>query len=438
MDICVFGLGCVGTVTGACLADMGHNVVGVDVDKFKVDAINKGESPIIEKSLGEIVHAAVQARRLRATTNAAEAVAASELSLVCVGAPSTRDGGLEATHVKRVAAEIGTALKEKDMYHVVAVRSTVLPGTVEGTVAPALTEASGKRCGKDFGVCFHPQFLRKGSAVEDFRHPPKTVIGASDERAAMSLAGLYEDIDAPQFVLSVDVAEMIKYADNCFHALKVVFANEIGALCKSLDLDSHEVMGVLCRDTKMNISPAYLTPGFAYGGSCLPRDLRALVHRARELHLDLPVVANIHRSNDAHIARVLNTVLSFGKRNVAMLGLSFKPGTDDLRESPLVELAERLLGKGCRLSIYDEHVALARLRGANKAYIQQKLPHISELLTNDLDKAVNRSDVVIISVAGARFAEVLRRQGKHKAVVDLVRLFEDDIPKLEAYHGICW
>lgn len=439
MCISVFGLGYVGAVTGACLAELGHDVVGVDVDAFKVDLINRGESPIVEELISELTSAMVKSGRLRATTDVSEAVAATEISFICVGTPSTDSGGLDTRYVRRVAEQIGSAIKDKAAYHLVVVRSTVLPGTVHSVVIPALEEASGNDLFNDsFGVCFHPEFLREGSSVMDFREPPKIVIGADDERSAAVLSALYESFDAPLFVTSIRAAEMVKYADNCFHALKVVFGNEIGRLCASLGIDSHEVMRIFCQDRKLNISPAYLMPGFAYGGSCLPKDLRAVLHLARSENVELPLLQSLSVSNELHIKRTVDLVLSYGKRNIAMLGLSFKPGTDDLRESPLVELVERLLGKGCRMRVYDENVSLARIRGGNKAYIEQKLPHISDLLVQDLDEAVKEAEIVIVGANGRSFADALTRHGKSKTVIDLVRLFKDKLPPLADYRGICW
>ncbi len=420
------------------MAELGHEVVGVDVDSFKVDSINKGESSIVEELIEELTREMVNCGRLRATTDIEEAIVTSDMSMVCVGTPSTASGGLDLTYVKRVAEQIGSAIAKRAEYHLATVRSTVLPGTVEEVVIPILKEASGKEPLTDFGVCFHPEFLREGSSVKDFREPPKIVIGASDSKSADLLGSLYEGFDAPLFITSIRAAEMVKYADNAFHALKVVFGNEIGTLCKSLGIDSHEVMRIFCEDTKLNISPAYLMPGFAYGGSCLPKDLRALNHRARELHLELPVLSHIRGSNDAHISRVLDMILSFGKSEIGIVGLSFKPGTDDLRESPIVELTERLIGKGCRVRIFDENVSLSRLRGGNKAYIEQKLPHISTLLASDLESVTQPSQLIIIGASSPKTIEALSAGCEEKVIVDLVRLFGDTPPESSNYHGVCW
>ncbi len=436
--ISVFGLGYVGAVSGACLAELGHTVIGVDVDDEKVAAINRGQSPIVEEKIDALIAGVSASKRFRATRNAAEAVAETDISWICVGTPSTASGGLETGFVRRVAEDIGRALHIKPAYHLVVLRSTVLPGTVDSVLVPALMETSGKKPGIDFGVCFHPEFLREGSSVDDFRYPPKIVIGSDNDRAADTLAAMYRDFEAPIFKTSTRAAEMVKYADNAFHALKVVFGNEIGTLCKSLGIDSHEVMRIFCEDKKLNISKAYLMPGFAYGGSCLPKDLRALNHLARSLHVELPVLANIQASNDLHITRVLDAIMACGRRNVGFIGLSFKSGTDDLRESPLVELAERLLGKGCNVTIYDPNVSIARLRGGNKAFIQQKLPHISELLRDDAQTVLNASDVIVAGASNNGYADLLRANANGKTVIDLVRLFRDNPPNKDAYVGVCW
>lgn len=442
MDISVFGLGYVGAVSGACLAEMGHRVTGVDVDEFKVATINKGESPIVEVLISELTQEMAASGQFRATTDAGEAIRTTEMSLICVGTPSTAAGGLETSYVRRVSEEIGDALRDKTDYHLVVVRSTVLPGTVHGVVVPALEAHSGKTIGEDIGLCFHPEFLREGTSVEDFRKPPKIVIGATDEKAGKLLAGLYEDFEAPLFITGVGAAEMVKYADNCFHALKVVFGNEIGTLCKVQGIDSYEVMRIFREDRKLNISPAYLMPGFAYGGSCLPKDLRALNYQAQSQHVEMPVLANIQRSNDAHVQRALEMILDLGKRSIGLLGLSFKRGTDDLRESPLVELTERLLGKGCQVRIYDENVLLARLRGGNKAYVEQRLPHIAELLMDDPGELADVSDVIVLGANSPAFADILDERGAGKLIVDLVRLYEGGADRrterFAGYLGVCW
>ncbi len=438
MKISVFGLGYVGAVSGACLAELGHEVIGVDVDDFKVKTINDGKSPIVEELIAELTSEMVQAGKLRATTDAREAVHASDLSIVCVGTPSDASGALELNYVRRVSEEIGAALADKNTHHTVAIRSTVLPGTVDDIVKPALEAQSGKKCGEAFDVCFHPEFLREGTSVKDFRSPPKIVIGADSPEAGKAVAALYEGFEAPIFHTAIRAAETVKYADNAFHALKVTFSNEIGTICKALDIDSHEVMRIFCEDKKLNISPAYLMPGFAYGGSCLPKDLRALTHAARSLNLELPVLFNVQRSNDLHVERMVNVIQSMGQKSVGMLGLSFKRGTDDLRESPLVELVERLLGKGYPVSIYDENVLVSRLRGGNKAYIEQRLPHISQLMVENLDDLIDDSELLIVGAAQPSFADALAKRANGKTVIDLVGLLKSAKAGEPNYHGICW
>jgi GDP-mannose 6-dehydrogenase len=437
MRISVFGLGYVGAVTAACLAELGHEVLGVDVSPEKVDAINRGESPIVEELIGELIAAMAASGRLRATTDAAAAVAGTEISLVCVGTPSEHSGKPNLDYIERVATQIGTALRDKADYHVVVVRSTILPGSMAGTVLPAIARAAGGAPGPDYGLCFHPEFLREGSSVRDFREPPKIVIGAGDERVAAVVSALYRDFTAPLFITAIETAELVKYADNAWHALKVVFGNEVGTLGKALGIDSHEVMRIFCRDTRLNISPAYLMPGFAYGGSCLPKDLRAINFLARQRSLELPVITAIQPSNERHLHRALDLVLGLGDLDIGVLGLSFKTGTDDLRESPLVELVERLIGKGRRVRIHDENVSLARLRGGNKAYIEERLPHISELLVPDAEAVVAGAGVIIVGAAAPAYAELLAAKGRDKKIVDLVR-FTDHPPACAAYYGICW
>src|SRR5829696_6509091 len=369
MNVSVFGLGYVGSVSAASFAADGHTVIGVDVNPGKVASLNEGRSPIVEKGLEELLEQGSAAGRLRATTNMAEAVRDTDLSLICVGTPSRKNGSLDLTYLERVAEQIGAALRDKDSYHVVVVRSTVLPGTTHDVVIPALERTSGKTYGTGFGVTVNPEFLREGTALSDFRHPPLTLVGHNYRSDAEPTQAIYAKVEAPMVTASVRTAEMIKYASNTWHALKVTFANEIGNLCKRLEIDSHEVMDIFCRDHKLNLSSYYMKPGFAFGGSCLPKDVRAIQYRAKELDLDMPVIQAILGSNQLQIQHAINEVIDTGKKRVGLLGFSFKAGTDDLRESPIVILAEALLGKGYSLCIYDRNVALARLVGANKEYI---------------------------------------------------------------------
>jgi GDP-mannose 6-dehydrogenase len=437
VKLSVFGLGYVGCVSAACLAEAGNQVIGVDVNPTKVEIINDGRSPIVEDGVNELIATVVKAGQLVATTDSERAIRDSELSLVCVGTPSNQNGSLHLQHVEQVCREIGAALKTKSQRHVVVIRSTMLPGTVQNTVIPALEESSGKKAGTDFGICINPEFLREGSSLKDYHAPPFTLIGADDEDTVAAVRGLYANINAPVFVTSLKTAEMVKYVCNCFHALKVSFANEIGNLCKALEIDSHEVMNVFCQDTKLNLSPYYLKPGFAFGGSCLPKDLRAINYKAKELDVEVPVLSAILPSNRMQIERAVEMVLHSGKKRVGVLGFSFKAGTDDLRESPMVTLIETLIGKGFELTIYDRDVLLARLVGANKEYIEREIPHISKLMRDTIEGVLNDSDVVIIGNQAAEFRSVAERLRKDQQLIDLVRLF-DSRTSSENYQGICW
>ena len=437
MRIAVFGLGYVGIVSAVCLAKRGHQVVGVDPIRSKVDLVNSGVPPVAEAGLAELLPALVAEKRLRAIGEAAVAVAETELSLICVGTPSQPNGDLESGHLKRVCEEIGRALRDKRDYHVVVIRSTVLPGTTARILQPALESASGKRAGRDFGLCVNPEFLREGTAVDDFERPPKTVIGESDRVSGDRVASVYGDISAPMFRIDISTAEMVKYTDNAWHALKVGFANEIGNVCKALGLDSHRVMNIFCRDTKLNISPVYLRPGSAFGGSCLPKDLRALNYRARTLDVEVPILSSILPSNQLQMQRALQLVMDKGKKRVAILGFSFKAGTDDLRESPVVDMIERLLGKGYDLRIYDRAVTLSRLVGANREFLMTHVPHISQLMVGSIDEALAHGETIVIANADPEFGKALGSLRDNQVVVDLVRPAEAMEPP-SGYDGICW
>ncbi|NNH70798.1 nucleotide sugar dehydrogenase [Nocardia uniformis] len=418
----VFGLGYVGCVSAACLAARGNPVIGVDVNPQKTDFIRQGRTPVVEERIGELIAQAVTSGRLTVTEDVTKAVLATDISIVCVGTPSAPGGGLSTAYLERVSAEIGAALAGKDSWHVVAYRSTMVPGTCAGILIPILERASGKRAGRDFGVCVNPEFLREGSSVRDFENPPKTVVGETDERSGAALMSLYAGLPGPRFQVPIAVAEMTKYVDNSFHALKVTFGNEIGALCAELGLDSHAVMDIFLADTKLNISPAYLRPGFAFGGSCLPKDVRALNHTARQHDLELPVLQNVLTSNEAQLRRAVELVIAQGRRRVGIFGLSFKSGTDDLRESPMVEFAERLIGKGYDVRIYDANVALSRLMGANRAFIEERLPHIGELLTDDIETVVAHGEIFIAGTAEPDVVAAVDGIGPDRTVIDLVRL----------------
>jgi len=438
MRVSVFGLGYVGCVSAASFAGDGHDVVGVDVNADKVAAINEGRSPIVEPGLEELLSRCTVEGRLRATTDTAEAIRDSEVSLLCVGTPSHKNGSLDLSYLERVSEQVGAALKDKSTYHVVVVRSTVLPGTTHGVVIPALERASGKKYGDGFGVSVNPEFLREGTALKDFRKSPLTVVGHNHAADASGTIALYQAIDAPLVSTSIRVAEMMKYASNTWHALKVCFANEIGNLCKRLDIDSHEVMDIFCRDEKLNLSAYYLKPGFAFGGSCLPKDVRALQYRAKEVDVELPVISSILPSNKLQIEHAFNQVMETGRKNIGLLGFSFKAGTDDLRESPIVILAEALLGKGCTLRIYDRNVSLARLVGANKDYIDRQIPHLSSLLCDTIAEVVEQSEVVVVGNQSPEFADALMKTRSEQIVIDLVRVpvFGSLVPA--EYRGICW
>lgn len=424
MRIAIFGLGYVGSVSTACLAAAGHEVTGVDVDPHKLTLMRGGRSPVSEPGLDDLLGRMVAEGRVSITDDTAAAVHACDLSLVCVGTPSRRNGSLDTTYLERVMEQIGTALRGTSSYHVVAVRSTVLPGVLRSRLIPLLEEASGRRSGVDLGICVNPEFLREGSAIRDFERPPFTIIGETDPRAGEVLASVYAHLQAPVHRVLPDEASMVKYSSNIFHAVKVAFSNEIGAVCQQLGLDGQTVMRIFCEDRDLNISPRYLRPGFGFGGSCLPKDLRAMIYVAKERDVATPLLGSVLGSNDAHIQRVVDTVLEMRKRRVALLGLSFKVGSDDLRESPFVRLAESLIGKGVSLRIYDPDVALSNVFGRNQAYIQEHLPHVGQLVADNLGEVIGGADVIVVGkrVAGGDTLKGLLRN--EQIVVDLVGIPE--------------
>jgi GDP-mannose 6-dehydrogenase len=437
MKIAVLGLGYVGTVSAGCLAQQGHDVLGVDPEPRKVDLINSGKSPIIEKDIGGIIERQVAAGRLAATTDVIDAVQRSDLALICVGTPSRPNGDIELKYIRRVCEEIGTAMRHHQGAPAVVIRSTMLPGTMREVVIPTLESFSGRRAGAEFGVCINPEFLREGTSVHDYFHPPKTVIGELNQASGNLVASLYAHLDAPMVRTDIETAEMVKYADNCWHALKVGFANEIGNICKGLGVDGHRVMDIFCQDTKLNLSPYYLKPGFAFGGSCLPKDLRALLYKAKTLDLSLPILASILPSNEQQIERGVRTVIEKGRRKVGVLGFSFKAGTDDLRESPVVELTERLIGKGYELKIFDSNVNIAKIHGANRDYILNHIPHISRLMVSSIEEVMAHAETIIIGNSAPEFREVPQRLSHGQSVIDLVRITESrSVAGL--YEGICW
>ena len=438
MKVAVFGLGYVGCVSAAAFAQRGHDITGVDTNPAKVEVIAGGRTPVLEPGLQQVVERVHAEGRLHATTDASQAVSASDVSIVCVGTPSAPNGSLSLDAIERVATAIGQSLPDARPGHTVAIRSTVLPGTTENVVVPLLERASGLAAGKDFHVVMNPEFLREGSALADFDDPPKTVIGEHEAGAGDEVARLYESLSAPLFRVPLRVAEAVKYVDNAFHALKIGFANEVGAFCKALDIDSYDVIEPFLADRKLNISEAYLRPGFAFGGSCLPKDLRALLYAARRADLDLPLLESILPANQRHLRRTVDVVLALGKRRIGMLGLAFKPGIDDLRESPLVELAETLVGKGFDVRIHDEVVAVSRLVGANREYMDAHLPHLADLMVETAAEAVDHAEVCVV---GANSADAIRAvAGKRELrVVDLVRLPDvAERRREETYVGVAW
>ena len=436
MRISIFGMGYVGAVCTACLADRGHHVIGVDTSELKLDLIRQGLSPIVETGLEALLGKNVQAGRIEATSDFMQAVRDTEITMICVGTPSKRSGDLDLTYVMAVAQQIGEALKDKATRHTVVVRSTVLPGTVRGIVVPIIEAASGKKAGVDFGVAINPEFLRESTAIEDFANPPMTVIGEWDEASGEVVAALYNELPAVVLRRPIEIAEMVKYTCNVWHATKVTFANEIGLIAKSLDVDGREVMNIVCQDTKLNVSAYYMKPGFAFGGSCLPKDVRALNYRASRLDCELPLLSSLMKSNEVQVRRAFDLVESFGHKKVGFLGLSFKAGTDDLRESPLVELAEMLIGKGYELSIYDSSVDYARLYGANKDYINAKIPHVSNLMRSDLDDVIDASDTMVLGYRDHAFDKVLNGRGHGKKLVDLAGFMSNT--STESHQGVCW
>lgn len=396
--VAVFGVGYVGCVTAACLARDGSQVIGVDVDASKVDELNAGESPVLEPGLGELVHQSVFDRRLRATTDAAEAVAATEIALICVGTPSAEDGSLDTAAVERVVEVIGQALRAMPNHpYICVVRSTLLPGVLEQRLTPLLVEAAGRDLGPTFSLCNNPEFLREGTALRDYDRPPFVLIGAGDPTAGERVASLYgRRVCAPRRIVDTRTAALVKYACNAYHAAKVCFANEIGALAASLGADGREVMALVCEDRKLNVSPAYLRPGFAFGGSCLPKDLRAMVRHARQAAIATPLLESTLASNEAQLGRAVAQVRRSGLGRIGLVGLSFKAGTDDLRESPLVRLAEDLLGRGYDLRIYDPDVSLSRLRGRNRMIVDRQLPHLARLMVDSPEALCGHAELLIV------------------------------------------
>ncbi|MDE6495950.1 MAG: UDP-glucose/GDP-mannose dehydrogenase family protein [Duncaniella sp.] len=435
MDISIFGLGYVGCVGAACLASLGHKVTGVDISQSKVDLINTGRPTIIEKDIEELCYDGYTSGRLRATTDVKTAVTASDISFIAVGTPSTREGHLNLNYIYTVARQIGEALRDKNTFHVIAIRSTVFPGT-NRRVGEIIAEASGKTRNKDFAIVSNPEFLREGTSVHDFLNPPLTLVGSDSERATDMFRELYKDIPADFIETDIRVAEIMKYVNNTFHALKIVFGNEVGNICKALDIDSHKVMEIFCRDRQLNISPYYFKPGFAYGGSCLPKDTKALRTLARDHYIDVPVIDHIEKSNELQKANAVKLIMQQGRRNIGILGLSFKAGTDDLRCSPIVDVVETLLGKGFNINIYDKNVKVSELTGTNRDFIMAKIPHLQHFISDNLDNVAEVSDVLVVTNNEPEFRDILTRY-PGKIIVDLVRAWKD-VDYNGIYEGLSW
>jgi len=435
MRINVYGLGYVGCVSAACLANLGHYVTGIDVDEVKLRLLNQGLSPTVEPGLQEAIQEALVSKRLHGT---ADQIGPADASMICVGTPSTGNGNLRLDYVLKVAEQIGDYLRDIDFYHVVIVRSTVLPGTVSDTIIPILEKRSKKKAGLDFGVCMNPEFMREGTSIRDFYNPIFTLIGELDEKSGSVAQEIYTSVKAPVIRTKIKVAEMTKYACNAFHALKVTFANEIGNICKRLDIDSHEVMDTFCMDKVLNLSPYYFKPGFAFGGSCLPKDLRAILYRANQLDLDSPLLRAILASNSRQTDIGFDLIKKADRKKIGVLGLSFKPGTDDLRESPIVDLIERLIGKGYAVKIYDKEVSLARIFGANKRYIEEAIPHIAGLMHESVQEVIHDAEVVVVGKNSPEFVDIVAGLDEEKIVIDLVRISSGTRKVRGHYEGICW
>jgi GDP-mannose 6-dehydrogenase len=438
MKISIFGLGYVGAVSLACLARDGHEVIGVDVDPDKLNLIREGRTPVVEEGMVDLMANTAKSGRVSVTSDVAAAIKGSDVSFICVGTPSSANGSQDQGALQRVTKAIGTALRAKPSPHLVAYRSTVVPGTVEETLCPILETESGKRAGEGFDIVFQPEFLREGSSIKDYDNPSFTIVGSRTPQAAQPLRDLFGHLPGNFFTTSIRAAETIKYCCNNFHALKITFANETARLCEALEVDAFEVMDLVCRDTRLNISPAYLKPGFAFGGSCLPKDLRATSYLAKMNDVELPLHASLLTSNRIHLDHAISKIMASGCRRVGMLGLSFKTGTDDLRESPLVALAEHLIGKGISLRVYDPEVHLSQLLGANRRYIEDHLPHIGSLLDANIENVIGNSDLVVVGLQDTRVIESLRKHVRSdQTVLDLVRISERDTLR-GRYIGMCW
>ncbi len=438
--ISILGLGYVGAVSAACFCELGHEVIGVDPDERKVSQINEGKSPIVEEALPELLRHATENELLKATQDTESAILASDITFVSVGTPSNSDGSCDLRYLQEASAQIGRAIRLKQSFHLVVFRSTVPPSTTRETMIPIIEKSSGKTCGKDFGVCFNPEFLRESTAIQDFYHPPKTVIGASDEYSAQYAASLYEGKVQGEIIhTDIESAEFVKYVDNAWHALKVVFGNEIGRICKAMDVDSHNVMDIFCKDTKLNLSPYYLKPGFAYGGSCLPKDTRGINHLAKSLDVDVPVLRNISRSNDNHITHAEDMIEMLPGKRIGFLGITFKGGTDDLRESPTVTLIQRLTNKGYEVRFYDPNFKPEPLHDSDKSQQSARTTGqiLSDMRSPSPHQLLDSCNMLVVTHGDDLFRDVVQSASGRLPVIDLVRLFENEIVDGE-YHGICW
>ncbi|HEV8329834.1 MAG TPA: nucleotide sugar dehydrogenase [Steroidobacteraceae bacterium] len=436
--ISIFGLGYVGAVSLACLARDGHEITGVDIDPAKLEMLRRGQAPIVETGIQELTRSVMRSGRVTVTDSVRDAILSTDVSFICVGTPARANGSQNLEAIARIAEQIGAVLAEKTTRHTIVVRSTVKPGTVEDVIQPALQAASGRKVGVDFSLCFQPEFLREGTSIHDYDHPPLSIVGASDPHGVAMLRGIFGHLPCEFRETSIRTAEMLKYACNVFHALKVTFANEMGRICQAASVDPHEVMQLLCMDRQLNISPAYLRPGFAFGGSCLPKDLKALVYLAKSSDVEVPMLASIMASNAAHIEHAIEQVLASGQRRVGMIGLSFKSGTDDLRESPLVIMAERFIGKGLQLSIYDPQVNVARLLGANRRFIEESIPHIASVMTGDVERLVREADVLVVATRTPEVLAALRAHTRPEQLLLDVALLPDREAHQARYRGVCW
>jgi GDP-mannose 6-dehydrogenase len=436
MKISVFGLGYVGVVCCACFSKDNHEVIGVDIDKTKVDLVNSGKSTIIEEGLDEQIKDSVENNLLSATKDYEAAVKNSSISFVCVGTPSLPNGAINLAYIYEVVKQIARVIKEKETFHTIVIRSTVKIGTLKAC-QEIIEDISGKTHGVDFGVVSNPEFLREGTAIYDFVNPPYTVVGTNCKVSESVLTDLYKSIKAPIYYIKPEEAEMIKYANNNFHAMKITFANEIGNICKENNVDGHVVMDIVSKDTKLNLSPYYLKPGFAFGGSCLPKDVRGLTQMAKSLDLKTPLLSSLLKSNFYQIDRGLNLIYNTRKKKVGFLGFAFKPGTDDLRESPIVDVIETLIGKGYELTVYDSNVHLSSLLGKNKEYVNSHIPHIYKLLKQDVNEVIDNSDVIVIGNNAKEFSKIVPTISKEKIIIDFVRVDKEKTSK-DNYIGICW